>query len=408
MDWYEASTPRPLACVEVDTEAARRNLRTIVDRTGRPALCVVKADAYGHGAVRIANTLENEPSCVGFAVARMEEAASLRPGLTTAAPILCFGTFLAARRGAERKELLASCRELGVEPVLASAEDVGALLALPARALEGLRFHLAVDTGMTREGIGVSELPELWTRLREQGLESPAIWTHFSASEEPDSAATSGQLEAFVDALEGLPDLAGAIHLENSAAALHRLGERLPLDLRARITSTRVGGALYGLDLRAEPDRPRLDPVMQVRTRLVQLRTVPRGTAVGYGGSWVAPRDSVVGLVALGYADGLRSPVPDLLWHGRERTAPLAVVGRVSMDLVTVDCTEVSAEGPGPQVGDEVVVLGRSRGHALDARAHAEAAGIVDYAVTVGFSLRLPRWPEHGGQPPSAPPGSIL
>lgn len=410
MDWHESPGPRPVARVEIDPTAVRRNLRRVAEHAGRPALCVVKADAYGHGAARIAPALEAEPSCRGFAVARMEEAAALRPALSSSQPILCFGTWLAARTEAERREVLATSRSLGIEPVLASAADVQALVAMPSRHTNGLRFHLAVETGMTREGVEVDALARVIPPLIDRGMEIRSLWTHFASSEDPEAEETKAQLSTFASAAEALPEGIG-VHLENSAAALHRLGSRLPEALQRRLLATRVGGALYGLDLREGGHEPRLEQVMRVSTRIVQLRRVTAGTAVGYGGTWVAPRDSVVGLAAVGYADGVRAPTPDLIWHGPERSAPVPVVGRVSMDLISVDCTDAmqaNGEGRGPEVGDELIVLGSSRGLVVDARSHAEAAGVVEYAVTVGFSLRLPRYPQGPPDRSKLPPGAIL
>lgn len=398
----------PLARLEIDVGAAQRNLRAVARASGRPAVCVVKADAYGHGALRIARALETEEACRGFAVARMEEAVELRPGLETDQPILCFGTFLAARRETERRQVLTACRELDVDLVLASVDDTSALLSVPPRLRRGVRAHLAVDTGMTREGVGIDALAETCARLTAGGVELLSIWTHFASSEEPDGSASVAQLEAFARAVGDVAVPPVPVHLENSAAALHGVGDRLPAALRRRIMATRVGGALFGLDLRRGNDAPRLEPVMRVATRLVQVRRVERGTAIGYGGTWVAPRDSAIGLAAVGYADGLRIPAPALLWQGRERSARVPVVGRVSMDLITVDCTEAMDASGGPEVGDELIVLGSSRSLTVDARAHAEAAGVVDYAVTVGFSLRLPRHRGDSPSQPGLPGGSVI
>lgn len=414
-DWREAPRTRRLAGVHIDVEAARRNLQIVTDHCGRPALCVVKADAYGHGAQRVAGALVNEPACRGFAVARMEEAMALRTGLSkgpgpggTKPAIVCLGTFLAARPSSERKELIASCRETGIEPVLASAEDCRAFRELPERARRSARFHLAVDTGMAREGVAVDELFGLLVELGTIGQSPRTIWTHFSASEEPNTRATVEQLERIGAALDSAPADGVALHVENSAASLNQLADRLSVEVRNRIVFTRLGGALYGLDLRPDAEQPRLEPVMQVRTRVVQLRELPPGRAVGYGGTWTTARKSIIGLAAIGYADGLRSPTPELIWHGADRSAAVPVIGRVSMDLATVDFTDVALGGGEPRVGDEIVVLGSSRDRAVSACDHAVASGVADYAVTVGFSLRLPHDADERRRPPDVPAGVVL
>ncbi len=392
-----------LSWLEVDLEAVRSNLAAVSSTFGAPVYCVVKADAYGHGASVVAAELAKLPQCRGLVVARWEEALTL--GGLAGKPILCLGSFLGAREASERLEMIEAAREMGVEIVIGSIADVDALTETLGHRHAGDTgawwplIHVAVDTGMTREGLAVSEVAQAVERLLRCPATVRSVFSHFAESEVAHSPVTNFQQRTFA-AVQGLIDGCEKdpviLHIANSAASLS--SDRKPFSPDSDFEFTaRVGGALYGLDLRADGE-PSLTPAMSVRTRLVQVREVASGTPVGYGGRWVATRPSVLGLVPLGYADGLMPRPAELCWvdaDGVSRRVP--VVGTVSMDSSVVDLTDAVALGCPAMPGQEVVALGRSShqtevcGPVILAEQHAALNGVSPYAVTVAFSRRLQR-----------------
>jgi alanine racemase len=365
------------ARVEIDLGALERNFARLAARAA-PArvLAVVKADAYGHGAVTVARALERAPGggsrLAGFAVALAEEGIELRRG-GVAAPVLVLSPVAA--------EAYAFLRRYGLVPVLSGLDQIEALGSYCRGAGWTLDVHLKFDTGMTRLGIPAEAAGDAFVRLAAGGLRLAGVMSHLAEAETPDSPANRFQQERFAAVLEALP--AGvrprvAVHLANSAAALHQPA--------ARHDWVRAGLALYGLDPARARTPGALEPVLAVIAEIVQVKQIPEGTRVGYGGRWVAARPSRIAIVPVGYADGYS-------WRlGNRAEAILAgrrvpVVGAVSMDMLAVDATDAPA-GP----GDEVVLVGRRGAHEVQVADLAAAAGTLPYELLCLFGLRLPRF----------------
>jgi alanine racemase len=380
-------TAGPRLCwAEVDLGAVGANFGAVRAAAAVDLFAVVKADAYGHGAVAVARALAGRPGLRGFVVARVEEGEALRAA-GVEHEILVLTPGLAAAGAAETAARLERGR---LTPNLASLADVEALAAVAARrgAATPRRVHLEVDTGMARAGISARELDRALGAIRgSTGLELAGLSTHLAESEAADSGFTDDQLRRFRAAAERLTPQ------ERSRALLHAANSAAALDLEAaRFDAARVGGALYGLDLAAPrragagDDGPvRLRPAMRVVGRVVGVRELGAGSPVGYNRRFVAERDTRIALVPLGYADGLPSALAGRL-EALVGGARCPVVGAVSMDLISVD-----VGGRPCRPGDEVVVLGEQGDEAITAAELAARAGDVLYEVTCRFSRRLER-----------------
>jgi alanine racemase len=376
---------RPTEAV-VDLAAIAHNYRVAVEAGGRPAIGVVKADAYGHGALAVARALLRAGAPV-LAVALVEEGLELREA-GIAAPVLVLG---GAYEGAY--DLVVRHRLM---PLVFSAEHV-VRLAAAARA-QGTRAsaHVELDTGMGRTGVAPGELPAFVAALRgapEVALDGAC--THFANADLEGREVTERQVARFDEMTRALEQVGLRIrlrHLANSAGALEFPGVRQDL--------TRPGIMLYGY-FPFRPEVPvsaatraagaRLRPALTFRTAVMHVKTVDAGTPISYGGRWMARRESRIATLPVGYADGYArrlSGRPDMgraevLVRGRR--APVA--GTVCMDLTMVDVTDV----PGAAPGDEVVLVGEQGGAAIGADELAERAGTISYEILCGISRRVPR-----------------
>lgn len=356
------------ARVEIDLAALERNFRRLEARVA-PArvLPVVKADAYGHGAVAVARRLA-PLGAAGVAVALVEEGIELRRAGVREAILVLSPT----PRGAEEALV-----EFELTPAISGADQLERIEAAGTRAGRRIPVHLKFDTGMTRLGLPPDAAAGLVDRLRRSpGLALAGLMSHLAEAEDPASPANARQLAAFRELVERLPRDSGcALHLANSAGAL-----QLP---ETRFDLVRCGLALYGIA--PEGVAADLEPVMSLRAELVQVRDVEVGTRAGYGGRWTATRPTRVGVVPVGYADGYpwrAGEVAEALLGGRR----IRHAGAVSMDLMLFDL------GPaGGEVGDSVTLLGRDGGEEIAAREIAGRAGTLVYEVLCHFGLRLPR-----------------
>lgn len=365
----------PPTVAEIDLGALGANYRTIkAVGGGAEVMAVVKADAYGHGAVEVTRALRGE-GCVHFGVARISEARELRAaGLGER--IYLLGGFLAS----EAEEIVA----LGLTPFV---YDV-ALIAPLERAAQthgraNFRIHLKIDSGATRLGIMPFELDQAIVELeRARSLLVEGLCTLLVNAGDPASPVTAAQLEVFNAAAARLraagiePPVA---HVANSAASVLRPDTHYSL--------LRPGLAIYGLPpVPAIRDQIDLRPVMTLKTRVVQIKRIPAGVGVSYGHTFVAPRASVIGVLAVGYADGYRRG----LQHGGEvmirgRRAP--VVGAVCMDLTMVDLTDV----PGAATGDEVILWGGAGEAMISVNDIARLAQTISYEMLCTVGKRVPR-----------------
>jgi alanine racemase len=373
---------------EVDLAALRRNLARVRATVGAGVAVygVVKADAYGHGAVEVGRAIA--PSCEALAVSLVEEGLELRSaGLTC--PIIVLGAYY----GGRHSEVL----EAGLTPVVYDLADLERFALAPTRragrsltAGDGggdrvsdgrTELHVKIETGMNRLGVQASELPRLlaatarFPRLRVQGL-----CTHFSSADVADEGATRDQLRRFAQAL-ATAAAAGitpaVVHAANSAATL-----RFP---EARFGAVRPGLALYGALPSDVIGEVGLEPVLSLYTKVMALHELSPGEGVSYGLKWRAQRPSRVATLPIGYADGYPRHVRGAEVIVRGRRVPLA--GAVCMDMMMVDVTDV----PGAEVGDRVTLVGREGAETITPDDLGRWAGTVNYEILCGISKRVPR-----------------
>ncbi len=365
------SDPPVALRAEVSLGAIRHNVRWLRGRAGADAVMgVVKADAYGHGAVPVARVLIEE-GVERLAVATVPEAIELREAGIDA-PVLVFAAPL--------DESLPAYERYDLEAVVSSPD-----VAEAVRQCGGLAVHVKVDTGMHRLGLAPEHAAETVRALQAApGVTVAALWTHLATADAADPGFALEQVRRFDGVLKDLGDDAPPlVHVGNGPSTV-----RLPR-LTPRPALVRLGGVLYGLasDRAMLPDVARLRPAMRLVTRVVHVQTVAPGESVSYGRTWTAERPTRVATLAAGYADG----VPRALSNRGEvgiggRRWP--IVGRVCMDMLMVSLGDPDGPGAEVQRGDEAVLFGPGGPSALDA---AEAAGTITYELTCGLTARVPR-----------------
>ena len=362
-------------CCVVDLSAVRANLGTArrLAGPGVAILAVVKAGAYGHGDLETARALCEE-GVRHLGVADVAEGVRLREAGIDAAIVVL---------GSIYPEDAAALARHSLTPVVPNLDLLKHLDAYGAE--HGVEFacHLKLDTGMGRLGLlprAIEEWLPALDRLRAVRIEG--VMSHFAAAEEPASLSCQWQLRAFRQAVEHMraaghrPALA---HMANSAAVMG-----LP---EARFDMVRPGGMLYGIYSHPPlAERVRLAPALAWKTRVLQLKTLPKHSPVSYGGTFVTRRKSVIATLPVGYADGYKRALSNkasVLIRGRR--AP--VVGRVTMDLTMADVTDMD----GVQPGDEVVLLGKQGHEIISAEEMAGLADTISYEILTSISPRIPR-----------------
>ncbi|MGD0290951.1 MAG: alanine racemase [Candidatus Binataceae bacterium] len=360
---------------EIDLGALRANYRALSAYTnGASIMAVVKADAYGHGAVEVARTLCKE-GCAHFGVATVEEARELRAAGLAERIYLLAGYFADQLPEIVALDLTAPIFDLSlIEPLERAVSSQGR---------SGFPVHLEIDTGSTRLGILPANLGEAAELLRlAPSLTVEGASTLLANAGDPSSPITDRQLAVYRDALATLWAAGFKLpvrHVANSAAMVLRAD--------AHFSLMRPGLALYGLPpVQAVRDHVELRPVMTFKTRVLQVKRVPAGSGVSYGHTFVTPRESVIGVLAVGYADGYRRG----LQHGGEvlvrgRRAP--IVGAVCMDLTMVDLTEV----PDVEIGDEVILWGGAGEAMISVNDIARLAQTISYEMLCTVGRRVPR-----------------
>jgi len=375
----EAARPAHRVWADVDLGALRRNLDRVAGRLapGSRAIVVVKADAYGHGAVTVARALSGHPALWGFGVGDSHEALELRAaGLT--GPILILGTII--------EEEIPQVVAHGVRICIHSMDRIRSLAAEARRQGRSVRVHVMADTGMGRLGARVPRAVELARAAASSAeLELEGLGTHYSSGRpgHPFTNDQSRQLEGMRARLreEGIePPL---VHASNTAAVLGGEGTGLPL--------VRPGISLYGA-LDPEPDGvDNFEPVMSLRTQIVYLKDVPTGTPIGYDGTWVAPAPTRIATLPIGYNDGLSYRLSNV---GRSlvRGEIAPIVGKISMDYTMIDVGAI----PGVHVGDTVTLIGKSGGREVTMTEVARLAGTIPYEIACSVGKRVRRLYENG------------
>lgn len=353
----------------IDTDALQHNLDVVRARAGTArVMAVIKANAYGHGLLAAALALQ---SADALAVARLEEGVALRHGGVTRPIVLLEGVFSHGQLEEATRERL--------DLVVHDASQIELLES--GGGVEHSVLWIKIDTGMNRLGFPPSEFAMALARLRR--LSPPPremrILTHLACANEREDAVTRAQVTRFREATRGLPY---AVSIANSAGLLGSVA--LGCDW------VRPGIALYGVSPFSDCAGADLGlkPAMRLESSVIALRRVARGESVGYGGAWVAARDSIIAIIAAGYGDGLHRSLGSgarVLIDGRR--APLA--GRVSMDMMAVDVTELGRV----RVGTPALLWGPG----LAVEEVARQAGTIPYELLCGVSQRVPHVVSSGG-----------
>lgn len=363
---------------EIDLAAITRNLQILMSRTATPILAVVKADAYGHGLLPVAQAAVSAGAKY-LGVALLEEAITLRKAGITA-PVIAWLTTLG--------DDFSNALRADVEISISSTELLRALLLAGEQTGIVPRIHLEVDTGLSRGGV-LDEWDELVSQIVLAVAAEKVIllgfWSHFARADEPGEEFNELQREVFEARLseikkQGLnPKI---IHLSNSAASIN--------DSAARFDLLRIGIALYGLSpevkMMGSSNELGLTPAMTLKARFHLVKKVPAGSAVGYGSTAILERDTYLGVVAMGYADGIPRNTNSStgIFYDGER-AP--IIGRVSMDQFVVNLGERTTA----KTGDLVTVFGAGNHGEYTADDWAIASGTINYEIVTRIGPRVPR-----------------
>lgn len=347
------------AWVEVSLAAVLENARTVARVAGTRLLPMVKANAYGVGAVAVSKALEALDPW-GYGVATVEEGAELRAAGIMRPVLVLMPAQPAFFEQYDRFRLT---------PVLGDAASITAWTARGERA-----FHLEIDTGMGRSGVRWDEVDSV-----REAVDSPyfeGCYTQFHSADRSDGSAER-QTERFLEAVARLPRRPALLHVANSAAALR--------DPRFAFDLVRPGVFLYGGSPGDGLPEPR--PVVSLRARVLSVRRVARGESVSYGAAWTAPRATTVATLGIGYADGVRRSIG---LAGRAavliRGARCPIIGAVTMDLAMVDTA-----GHPVQVGDVATLIGDADGGRITLEEFSAWSGTLQREVLTSLGARLPR-----------------
>ena len=366
--------------VKIDLDAISANFDAIRAKAQVPVMAVIKADAYGHGAVQVARILEEK--CAFFGVSSMLEAMELRQaGLKT--PILILGH-------TPVKAFPTAVQE-GIRPTIYRYEDAEALSEAAAKTGKTALFHLAVDTGMSRIGFQVTEADaDLCAKIAAlPGVQAEGIFSHFATADCADLSRAVQQAEKFDRFCAMLRDRGVTVpirHLNNSAGIMN---------FDRHYDMVRSGIVTYGMYPSSEvsPQLLKLRPALQWLSRITHVKTLPAGREISYGGTYVTTRDTVVATVPVGYADGYRRNLSGrfyVLIHGKK--AP--ILGRICMDQMMVDVTGI----PEVRTGDRVTLVGTDGEETITMEQIAAQADSFNYEFVCGISRRVPRIYVSGGK----------
>ena len=359
--------------VKIDLDAISHNLESVAKKAGVPVMAVVKADAYGHGAVTVARHLESR--CAFFGVAAVAEALELRrAGIQK--PILILGRVPTAAFS----QLVAQ----EIRPTLFTLEDAQALSAEARRQGKVAPFHFAVDTGMSRIGQQpTEEAADLYAQIANlPGIHAEGIFSHFATADCTDLTRAKAQAARFDGFLAMLNRRGVEIpirHLNNSAGTMN---------FSCHYDMVRSGIVTYGLYPSDEVNPLDLDirPALSWHSRVTAVKTLPAGREIGYGGTYTTTVPTRVATVSCGYADGYRRSLSGK-FHVLINGQPAPILGRICMDQLMVDVTAIAHVAP----DTPVVLLGTQGDAHISAEALGEAAGSFNYETVCAISRRVPR-----------------
>lgn len=365
---------RPTQAI-VDLAAIRHNVKQIRNRlrTDTVLTAVVKANAYGHGAIPVSNAAL-AAGANSLAVALPEEGAQLREAGFTV-PILILGLTLA-----DQAELICN---YGLTTTVSTYENVKALASAASRIGKQAKVMVKVDTGMGRIGIVPEKLPAFLEYLSSMGsIEIRGIFTHLAAADEADKSYAYSQLSSFNQAITKASALNIALPFISAAnsAAIIDLDE-------GQFNTVRPGIAIYGLPPSNEMQRTLdLHPAMTLKTKIVYIKEVPAGTSVSYGRTYTTNKTTFLATLPIGYADGYSrhlSNKASVLIAGKRRP----IVGRICMDQTIVDLGPICNAA----IGDEAVLFGRQHNDEITVTELADIAGTINYELLCAVSARVPR-----------------
>lgn len=362
---------------EINLDTLASNMRQIKSCSkSKEIIAVVKADAYGHGALDIAPVLL-ENGATSLAVAVVNEGVELRRG-GIECPIMVLGF--------TPPSLIDNLLKYDIQQTVFSYNYAKELSTIAKRKHKKAKIHIAVDTGMGRIGFMPSEesIKEVIEISKLPNIEIEGLFSHFSTADEKDKEYSNYQLNSFNNFYEGLKNQGVNIkirHIANSAAITE-----MP---ETHFEAVRPGIILYGYYPSEEVDKSRikLKPVMELKTNIVHIKSIPSGYYISYGRRFQASRDSIIATLPVGYADGytrLLNNKAKVIINGQ--LAP--VVGSICMDQCMVDVTDI--EG-GVKVGDEVILIGEKDGVKLNADHIAKMLGTINYEVVCMITKRVPR-----------------
>lgn len=358
--------------LEIDLNALHNNLNYLKSLSSNKTklMAVVKADAYGHGFIEIALETQKSELANYLGVANVAEAKILRQaGINI--PILVLGTVFPHQ--------LIYAFKYDIETILTNKQNViDAEKIAFENNIKG-KVHIKIDSGMGRVGVRPEKLDELLLELtKSTNLELVGIMTHFAESENNDFTFTNQQTRVFKECIEkvkiyGFKDF--IIHCANSSATL--------IHPETYFDMTREGLAMYGV---GDPPDKNLIPVLSLKSKIVSLKNIPKGNSLGYGRSFFTKRDSIIGIIPVGYADGfprVLSNNQDVLINGKR----YPIVGNISMDQSLIDLTDCSEV----KIGQEVILIGKSDNDEIKVEEWAKKSYKIPYEVLCGFGNRLPR-----------------
>lgn len=364
----------------IDLDAIRHNIRAVHERAGVPVMAIIKADAYGHGAVEIARHIDGE--CAFFGVSSILEALELRQaGIEK--PILILGyTPVAAFPEAIRQ---------GIRSAIFRYEDALALSQAATALGMTAKFHIAVDTGMSRIGFQVTpEEADICARIAAlPNVEAEGLFSHLATADCADLTRARHQAALFDQFDEMLHSRGVTIrlrHLDNSAGVMN---------FHCKYELVRSGIVTYGMYPSTEVDPSVLDlrPALRWESRITHLKTLEPGREIGYGGTYTTTRPTRVATVPVGYADGYRRNLSGRFYVLiRGKKAP--ILGRICMDQMMVDVTEI----PDAALNDTVVLVGKSGDLNISVEEIAAQGDSFNYEFVCGISRRVPRVYLLGGE----------